>query len=256
MKTLVGIYVFILGTIFASFFGVIIDRVPKGKSIVLPSSKCDECGHVLKWYENIPLISYIVLKGRCSKCKSKIGSFFFVYELIGGLSLFFVYYKFGITLTGLLVAIITLVMLLIAGYDYKTNTILNVTLIVLALSCIALFLYRVCYYKHDYMDYAFSVLLGFIFFFTVRVVMNKLLKKESLGSGDIYLVSIMGIAFEPFEHLLAILISSLVGSIISIALIRNKSIQKDSEIPFGPFLCLGYYLIFIFGNILTNYLLR
>ena len=90
MKVLLGIYVFFLGSVFASFFGVIIDRVPRGVSIVSPASKCDYCGHVLKWYENIPIFSYLFLKGKCSNCKTKIPCFLFVLEIVSGVSLLLV----------------------------------------------------------------------------------------------------------------------------------------------------------------------
>ena len=254
MRVLIGIYIFILGTIFGSFFGVIIDRLPKGESIVSPASRCDNCGHVLKWYENIPLFSYLFLGRKCSNCKTKIDGFLFIYELIGGLSLLLIYLKFGISFECLFIESITLVMLLIAGYDYKTNTILNIFLYILAILCVGLFVYRVFVLRYFFLSYVLSSLLGLVFFLSVKLIMNKILKKESLGSGDIYLVTILGIAFDPVEQLLAILFASLIGSIISIAMIKLDKRQRDAGIAFCPYLCLGYYIVFMFGEVLAKFL--
>lgn len=256
MKVLFGIYVFALGSIFASFFGVIIDRVPRNLSIVKPSSRCDYCGHELNWYENIPVFSYLFLKGRCSKCHENIGSFNFFYELIGGISLLLIYLKFGLTIECLLVSLVSLVMLLIAGYDYKTHTVLNVCLWVLFGCCALLLIYRICFLKYPITPYIFSILLAVIFFLLLKVIMNKVLNKESLGSGDIYLVGIMGLVFEPFELILAILIASLTGSIISLLKIKFGKNQREDEIAFCPYLCIGFYMIFIFGDIFIRLLLR
>lgn len=256
MKVLFGVYIFVLGSIFASFFGVIIDRVPRNLSIVKPSSRCDNCGHVLKWYENIPVFSFLFLKGRCSKCHERIGTFSFIYEVIGGLSLLLVYLKYGLTIECLLVILISLVMLLIAGYDYKTHRILNVCLWVLLGSCVLLLIYRVCFLKYSIVPYILSVVLAVLFFLLLKIIMNKILNKESLGSGDIYMVGIMGLVFEPFELVLSILIASLSGSIISLLKIKFGKNQRDDEIAFCPYLCFGFYMMFIFGNVFIKLLLR
>ena len=254
MNILIGIYIFILGTVFASFFGVVIDRVPQDLNIVTLPSRCDNCGHQLKWYENIPILSYIFLGGKCSSCKTKIGSFLLVLELIGGVSLLLVYLKYGLTIECLFICLITLMMLLIGGFDYKTNLILNIFLYILIGLNVTLFIYRVLVLKNYYLDYLFSALLGLVFFLSLKLIMSKILKKDALGTGDIWLVTIMGLCFSPFEHILALTVGSLVGSIISIILIKLSKTQREAEIAFCPYLCLGYYVIFIFGNVLTNLL--
>lgn len=256
MNVIVGVYIFVVGTIFASFFGVIVDRVPQNKSIVTPSSSCDNCGHVLRWYENIPVLSYLFLGGKCSNCKTKIDSFLFIYELIGGLSLLLVYLKYGLTIECILIELITLIMLLIAGYDYKTNTILNIFLYILFALCLTLCLYRIFVLNYDYRPYIFSCILGLVFFLLVKIVMSKILKKEAMGLGDVLFAFIIGLVFQPFEQLLGILVSSTVGSIISIIMIQISKNNRDTQIPFCPYLCLGYYSMFILGDILTKLLLR
>ena len=256
INVIIGAYIFVLGSIFASFFGVIIDRVPVEKSIISPKSKCDNCGHELKWYENIPIFSYIFLGGKCSKCKCKINKFLFIYEIIGGLSLLLVFIKYGLTVECIIIELIVLMMLLIAGYDYKTNLILDVFLYILAFLNICLFCYRVFILKYYWLNYVISALIGLLFFGIIKIVMSKILNKDALGTGDIYLVTIMGLSFIPIKHLLAISIASLVGSIFAIILIKLSKKQREAEIAFCPYLCLGYYIIFIFGEYLLKLLLR
>ena len=249
------IYMFIMGAVFASFFGVIIARVPNNQSIVKPSSRCDECGHELKWYENVPIVSYICLKGRCSKCKTKIDGFYFIYEIIGGLTLLGVSYRYGISIDCLFVSFIALLLLLIAGYDYKTHYVLDCFLIILFVLCFIYFLYRVLVLKEDFIIYIISVICAILFFVLLRVIMSKIMNREAMGLGDVYLVGIMALILEPFEFVLAILFASLFGSIISIIRIKTNKDDRTDEIAFCPYLCFGFYMILIFGNKLVSLLL-
>lgn len=254
MNVLISIYLFFIGSVFASFFGVIIDRVPKGNSIVAPASQCDNCGHKLKWYENIPIFSYIFLGGKCSSCKTKISCFLFVLEIIGGLSALFIFLKYGLTVECLLIGLISLMLLLIGGFDYKTNLVLNIFLYIIAALSICLFAYRVFVLKMYYLDYVVSLLIGLVFFLSVKLIMSKILKKEALGDGDIYLVTIMGLCFKPIELLISIFISSFVGSVISIVLIKTNKTNRNDEIAFCPYLCFGFYIMFLFSDFFNRLL--
>lgn len=256
MEILFGIYMFILGSIFASFFGVIIDRVPKDLSIVSPSSRCNECGHVLKWYENIPIFSYLFLRGKCSKCETKIGLFSLVYETIGGISLLLVYLKYGISIMTLLVSLVTLIMLLIAGYDYSTHYVLDSFLILLFVACISLLGYRLFFLDYDFVPYLESVVLSLLFFIILRVVMTKILKRESLGIGDIYVTSIVASVLDPMEIVLAILIASVVGLIFAVINIISKKQSRTDEVAFCPYLCFAFYVMLLYGSQIVNLLLR
>lgn len=249
------IYMFIMGAVFASFFGVIISRVPKNMSIVKPRSRCGSCGHEIKWYENIPIISYLMLGGKCSNCKCKIETFSFVYELIGGISLLCVSLIYGVSVDCLFVSIISLLLLLIAGYDYKTHYVLDVFLIVLFGACLCYFLYRVLYLKWDFIPYLSSVICFVLFFVLLRIIMSKILKKEAMGLGDVYVIGIMALVLEPFEFVLAILIASVCGCIISFMRIKSNKGSRSDEIAFCPYLCFGFYMILLFGNKLVSILL-
>ncbi|MDP3804462.1 MAG: prepilin peptidase, partial [Candidatus Omnitrophota bacterium] len=97
METLAGVFVFIFGTIIGSFLNVCIHRLPKNESVVSPMSHCPNCNRDIFWYDNIPVLSYIVLKGRCRFCGSKISFRYFIVELLTGLVLFLLFLAFGIT---------------------------------------------------------------------------------------------------------------------------------------------------------------
>ena len=95
-------------------------------SIIKPSSFCPNCKHQIKWYENIPVFSYIFLKGRCSQCKSKIGLSSFIYELLGGIIFVLAFLAYGFSFETIFIILITAILYLIAGYDFKTKTILDI----------------------------------------------------------------------------------------------------------------------------------
>lgn len=243
MKNLFSLYFFILGTIFASFFGLIIGRVPNNLSIIKPTSRCDRCGHVLNWYEKIPIISFIFLKGRCLKCSNKIGYFNFVYEIIGGLVLLIIYLRYGITIESILIMFINLLLLLLAGYDYKTQTILNANLWLLFCFSFLLLIYRTYFLNHSISVYITSAIVITIIFLLLKIVMDVALNKESIGSGDLYLLSIMGLIFNISDLIYAILVATILAIIISVfKIIKNK---KDKYIAFGPYLCFGFFVMLL-----------
>ena len=254
MRIVFSIYTFLIGSIFASFFALIIDRVPKKLSIVSPSSRCDNCGHVLKWYENIPVFSYIFLKGKCSKCGNRIGLFSFVYEIVGSLSLLLVYLKFDLSWLSLFISIITLVLLLIAGYDYKTHYVPDLFLVLLFVACLFLLGYRLLFLDYDFIPYLVSVVLSVLFFVILRLIMTKILKRESLGIGDIYVTGIIAIVLDPIKIVIAMLIASVLGLLIAIIVIVSKKGNRSDEIAFCPYLCFGFYMMLLYGNEIVSWL--
>lgn len=116
-----GFFVYIFGSVFASFFGVVISRVPRGESIVFPGSHCFDCGRELTWKENIPIVSWLVSGGKCRSCGAKIGVFSFVYEILGGLFPTLTY-VFSDTLSEFILKVIfTEVVFLVCGYDWENH---------------------------------------------------------------------------------------------------------------------------------------
>lgn len=251
----VAVFVFIFGAVFASFFGVIIGRHPQGQSIVKPASHCTNCNHVLKWYENIPILSWLFLGGKCSKCKAKIGLFWFIFEVVGACSLLLAYLTSVDYVDMAFKLAITLILLLIAGYDYQTHYILDITWIILAVLTVGYYLYAVLVLKQPFAQGLIGAAVGFGFFGLFHFVGPLILHKDCLGMGDVIITTIMGLILKPFGLLLAILIASLSGSIITIIVLSKKKQDKDVEIAFCPYLCIGFYVIMLYGASITSLLL-
>lgn len=256
-KTLFAIFAFVFGAVFASFAGVVAYRAPKGKSIVKPDSYCPKCKRPIKHVDNIPILSWIFLGGRCRYCKTKIGVFSLLMEICGGLGFMCAYLEYGQSLKTLpiFIALLLLVFLflIIAGIDHETHDIYNITLVIFA--AIALFIagYRIIVFDSNIWDHIGGAALGFGFFGAIKLIAKLVLKKDALGTGDIYLVGIGGLIIGAFPLLLAIMFSTLLGSIIEIVKIRTSKTQREAEIAFGPYLLLGMGFMAIYGEAIMKF---
>lgn len=253
LNIIISIFMFLIGSVFASFFGVVCCRVPQGLSISHPNSRCDNCGHELKWYENIPIFSYIFLKGKCKECKSKIGASGFIFEIIGGVVLVLAFLKTGINIRLAFVIPITLIMLLMAMYDYYTNTVLDIVWIIFLILVVAYKAYTILVLKESWLE----VLLGGVicggFFLLVKLIFYLIKKIDALGNGDIIVMAIAGLLLGVKTILFSILIASVVGSIIE--LIKLKITKEEKELPFLPYLTLGIFVSMLYGLELFNLLI-
>ena len=183
-------FIFIIGAIFGSFYGVVGTRLPEERSIVKPGSHCEKCGHVLKWYENIPILSYILLGGLCKKCKEPIGSIYFLMELLSG-ALFALCYKvFGLTPNFFLAVIIASLVIIIFVSDSKYMIINDSPLVV---SAILIFLIK--WYDVGIVNALMSLVSGLVIFgvaYLLRLFGYLAFKQEALGGGDIKLSFVAG----------------------------------------------------------------
>lgn len=256
-EALFALFAFVFGAVFASFAGVIAYRAPKGLSIVKPDSYCPKCKRPIKGYDNIPILSWIFLGGKCRYCKSKIGVFSLLMELFGGLGFMLAYLQYGNSYKNLpiFVALMLLVFLFVimAGIDHETHDIYDVTLIIFAVIAIFITAYRVIVYDANIMDYIGGALLGFGFFGAIKLIARLVLKKDALGTGDIFLVGIGGLITGAFPLLIAIMLSTLLGSIIEIIKIKASKSQRDAEIAFGPYLLLGIGFMAIYGEAIMKF---
>jgi leader peptidase (prepilin peptidase)/N-methyltransferase len=257
LRIIFAIFSFMLGAIFASFAGVVAYRLPKGLSIVKPDSYCPSCNKPIKFYDNIPILSWIILGGKCRGCKAKIGVFSLLMEIFGGLGFMFAYLQYGekVKTLPVFIALMLLVFLfvIIAGIDHETHEIYNVTLILYAAIAVFITLYRAAALRADIWEHVFGAIFGFGFFLAIKLVAKIVLKKDALGSGDIYLVGIGGFIVGVLPLLLSIIIATFLGSIIEIIKIKTSKSERDAEIAFGPYLLLGIGLMSIFGEILMKF---
>ena len=253
LRILCAIFSFIFGAVFASFAGVVAYRAPKGLSIVKPDSYCPSCEKSIKGFDNIPILSWLILGGKCRHCKAKIGVFSLLCEVFGGLGFMFAYLQYGDKTQTLpiFIALMLLVFLfiIIAGIDHETHDIYNITLILYGALAMFITFYRCAVLNGDIWKYIFGALFGFGFFGAIKLVAKLVLKKEALGSGDIYIVGIGGFIVGVLPLLISIIIATLLGSIVEIIKIKTAKAEREAEIAFGPYLLLGLGLMSIFGEI-------
>ncbi len=257
LKPLISVFAFIFGAVFASFGGVVAYRVPKGQSIVKPDSYCPSCSKNIQPYDNIPILSWLILGGKCRHCKAKIGIFSLLCEIFGGIGFCGAYLMYGDTLANLPIFIALLLtvflFLVMAAIDYETHDIYNVTLILFGVIALFVSLYRILALNESVWSFLGGAALGFGFFGLVALISKLILKRNALGSGDVWLVGIGGLMLGAFSLLIAILIATLLGSVIELAKIKLGKQNRESEIAFGPYLLLGIGFMAIFGNALLDF---
>lgn len=256
IKWILAIFSFLFGTAFASFAGVVAYRLPKKQSIVKPGSYCPACKKELAWYENLPVVAYLLQRGKCRSCNAPIGFFSFLLELFGGLFFLLTFLQFG-TLQMLpemmLMLALAFLFLVMAAIDYENHDIYDITLILFALLSIGLVLCRVFLRGGEIWTHLAGSAIGFGFFGSVRLIARWILKREAMGSGDVWLVGIGGFLLGGFELLFAIIIATVSGSIIELIRIKRGNAAAEEEIAFGPYLLLGIFLMALYGQIIMNF---
>lgn len=234
------IVLFIFGTIFGSFYNVVGDRLPEGKSIIKPSSHCPKCGHKLTPLELIPIFSYLLQKGKCKNCDSKIPIMHPLFELASGILFALAYLSFKLT-PELLIAITFISILLIIfisdiEYMIIPDEVLIFGLIMLAIEKFLIFgIGNVLYSLVD-------GLICFILMYLLKRLGDFLFKKESMGGGDIKLLFVFGFVLGWPMAITSIFIGSIIGLPLSLIVIAKK---MSHEIPFGPLLSLGAVIILL-----------
>ncbi len=256
MNIILAIFSFILGAILASFGGVIIARVPNGESIVKPQSHCSNCNNNLKWYDNIPILSFIILRGKCRYCKTKIGYFYFIIEILGGLSFLLVFLQFKISYNTIIGFFISFILLIMAGLDYKTHYVYDLSLISLFLVSAASYIIPQIINLEFNPDGLIGLAVGFLGFLLIRIIAKLITKEEALGLGDVYLMGAAGLLLGWQNLLLSVLFGSVIGAIIEVTLIIIKKKNRESEIAFIPYLALGIFLAYLYGNTIIDWYLR
>lgn len=232
---------FIFGTIFGSFFNVVGWRLPKGLSLVKPGSFCPKCKHKLKWYELIPLFSFLIQGGKCRKCKAPIPKFYFIIELTTGILFALSYWIFGFSFECALSILISSFFVIVVVSDSNYLIIPDEVTIFFS---IAIILIRLI--MNGPLDAFWYLIYGVIAFFIMYGLMllgNFIFKKESLGGGDIKLMFFVGCCLGIGSSLFTIFLSSFIALPLSLLLYAKN---KDSVIPYGPFLLIATLIIVIF----------
>ena len=229
---------FTIGTIFGSFYNVVGYRVPRGQSLLYPSSHCTKCNHKLGPLELIPVFSFLFLQGKCKKCGKKISWFYPIFEFLSGILFMLSYISYGFTLECLLSIVFISMLLIIMVSDYQTMIIPDSILIVFSG-----FIVIIKYFIFGIEGLGLSILEAFGSFgvmLLLKLFGDFLFKKESMGGGDIKLLFTFGLMFGFPMSIVSIFLAAIIGLPISLIILRNN---KSHEIPFGPFLAVSAIII-------------
>ena len=229
---------FILGTIFGSFYNVVGYRVPKGESLLYPSSHCTKCNHKLGALELIPIFSFLIQGAKCKKCKTKISGFYPVFEFSSGLLFTLSYIVFGFSLECLLSIVFISMLLIIIISDYQTMIIPDSVLIVFSILIIIIKFFMVGIEGVGIS--LLQALASFIFMLLLKLFGDFLFKKDSMGGGDIKLLAVYGLMFGFPMSIVSVFLAAIIGLPISLFLLKKNN---SHEIPFGPFLAISAILI-------------
>ncbi len=239
------ILVVILGLIFGSFFACMGYRIPNKVKLSVTRSFCPKCGKTLKWYMNIPVLSFVFLGGKCAYCHKPINYIYPFIEITTALLFLCNYVMFGFGMEFWLSTIVTgaLMVTIVSDflYFYISDRVLLITGV---LSVIVLYIYTG--FNNTFNHILCGIIL-FIIMYLIKLLGNKIFKKESLGDGDIKLMGVIGIIVGLTNSFVTLFIGSLLGLVFSFIIIKKN---KEGIIPFGPFLLIGALITMYFSNII------
>lgn len=239
MELSIIIGLFVLGTILGSFYNVVAYRLPKGESIIYPASHCPNCNHKLRPWELIPIFSYLLQRGKCSKCKQKISIFYPISEILCGLLFVFCYLSFGISFDLIIALTFTSLLIIVILSDYYYMIIEDSVLIIFSILLII-----EIYFIHGFnylLDHLSSAVIAFLIMYLLKLAGDFIFKRESMGGGDIKLMAVFGLMIGWKMSIITIFLSAFIALPVSIFILKTN---KNHEIPYGPFLSIAALIIY------------
>ena len=240
------IIIFLYGIVIGSFLNVVIYRVPKKENIVSTRSHCMTCGYQLKWYDLIPLFSWIFLGGRCRKCRTRISVQYPVIEAANGILYLIVFWKYGMSVDSLLYCLLFSALLALSVIDFRTYEIpLGINIFILALGLI-----RVATDFSHVIDYGIGFLCVSIFLLLIYYIT----KGRGIGGGDVKLMAVCGLLLGWKLIILAFLLGCIIGSVCH--LLRMRFAGAERVLAMGPYLSIGVAIAALWGNTLIDWYLH
>jgi len=245
-------FIAVLGVIFGSFLNVVIWRLPRRESLVRPGSHCPSCNKPIRFYENIPIVSFFLLKGRCSSCKTRISWRYPFVEFLTGLALVLIFLTYGFNSITLAYSVLALFIIPIGFIDWDTGFIPDVlTFPAFIIGVVLIFSLGISNWK--------EVLIGSLgaggILYLLGFIGRILMKKESMGMGDVKLLVVLGVYLGLKGALLSVFFGSLVAMPIILFSIALKKLKLRDHIHFGPFIAIGTGVYMICGeSIVKGYL--
>ncbi len=249
----VNIFIFILGAVIGSFLNVLIYRLPREESIVYPSSHCPNCKKAIFWYDNIPIVSFILLRGRCRNCGNPISPRYLLVEFMTGILFLLIgpIFGFGIWDFGFYFAAFFICLLIVAFFSDLETEIIPDEIMILGIPFGLLFNLL----KGNLQAAVLGCALGYSFLFLISLFGRSVFKKDALGYGDVKLAALMGAWLLYDKVLLGVFLGYLIGAVVSIILLSAKIKKFGDYIPFGPYLATGAFLAFFWGPQIISYYL-
>lgn len=239
--TIQWIFIGILGVCIGSFLNVLIYRIPLGISISKPArSFCTSCNTQFSWYLNIPILSWIFLRGKSNCCSSKISVQYPLIETLTSLSFIFVFYVNGFNLQSFLVALVFSLLIALSTIDYYYHAIPD---------SMSLALLTVSFFTNEFLLSLQAGLIVAGFMTLLRYYVSYFMDKEAIGEGDIIIAAAMGALIGVKLALLSLFVSAIIA--LPFAYIAKK---LDNPVPFVPFLSMGIFLVYIFNDYAEAYL--
>lgn len=218
-----------------------ISRIPEDGSIIFPPSHCPKCNAKLRFFDLVPIISYMMLRGRCRYCKDTISPRYPIVEALTAILLLAIYIRWGISVDLAAQAVFASLLIVMAFIDIEHMVIPDDLVIAGIATGIAYSIYRA-----DFPDSMLGICIGFLFMLALSSASKHILKKEALGDGDIKFVIMLGAFMGVEKAFYSLAAASLFGAVIGIALILFGRLRREDYIPFAPFLALASVVLILF----------
>ena len=243
------IFVIILAGLWGSFANVCIYRLPMGKGVASGRSFCPKCKKLITWKDNIPIISFLFLNGKCRSCKKKISPKYLIVELITIIYFLVVYYLFGISISTLLFLFLGLSFVIIFFIDLKHFIIPNVlTFSLIIVGFVKSFDPNLNPIFPNFINSLIGGIFGYFVIWSIIYFYKQVRKKEGMGLGDAKLLSAIGFWFGWISIPFVIFLSSIIALLFVIPSLIKKSKKLSSQIPFGPYIIIGTLIYLIFES--------
>ena len=265
---ILSFFAFWMGACIASFLNVVIWRVPRDESIVSPPSHCPKCNAAIKWYQNIPILSWLALRGRCANCKAPISARYILVELLGGVLFLAAFWRYGwfaplawVWISLMIVgSFIDFDLQLLPDFVTIGGMVYGVSISVVfwlisEFAAVRIPNFTGCSFVIDPCGSVGGLALGFGLLGLVRWLGSAAFKREAMGLGDVFLMGAIGALCGPVAVLVTLVLSSVFGSVVGVALIlmSKAKLGKFVAIPFGPYLCMGCLAWMFWGPELVSW---
>ncbi len=251
---MIGVIYFIYGLIFGSFYNVVIYRIPNNLKVSDGNSKCPNCGSRIKAIHLVPVLSWVVLKGKSACCNQKISCIYPVVELMTGISFLVAYLSFGLSVESIYYIGLFSCLIIVGMIDLQHKSIYDITLVFFLVFAIATQIIGIMIqpiFIHEIKDSLLGAFISYSFYFLIYYVSKKIYKREVFGLGDVLFITVIGY-YLGVENIFYVLFGPFYVALfyfLICKIIFKSELNMKSVIPFGPFISISTFVIIIFNNL-------